>query len=187
MSTAIVPAPTMLITAEEYLHCAPTDRPSELVRGRIVVRNPPFSAHGYWCVRMASILNAFVEERGLGRIASNDSGVVTEREPDTVRGADVAYFSYSSVPRGPLPEGYWGTPELICEVRSTDDRWTKIVKKVGEYLDAGVSVVWVIDPPALSVHAYSAEHPVQVLRVGDTLECPEILPGFAVPLAKFFE
>ena len=187
MSTAAAPAPTKLITAEEYLHLAPTDWPSELVRGRIVVTNPPFSAHGYWCNRMARILDRFVEEHELGRILINDSGVVTERDPDTVRGADVAYFSYQRVPRGPLPEGYWGIPELICEVRSTNDRWKKIMKKVGEYLDAGVLMVWLLDPPAQTVHVYSAESPGQIMHIGDALTCPEILPGFSLPLAKLFE
>jgi Uma2 family endonuclease len=185
MSPAAAPAPPALMTAEEYLHRAPTDHPSELVRGRIVVMNPPFSAHGYWCHRMAKLIDEFVEPHELGRILCNDSGVVTEHDPDTVRGADVAYYSYTRVPRGPLPSGYWGTPELVCEVKSTEDRWPKIHKKVAEYLDAGVLVVWVVDPPAQTVQVYS-ELPVQILQLADTLTCPEVLPGFELPLGKIF-
>jgi Uma2 family endonuclease len=187
MSAATVPAPTKLITAEEYLHLAPDDRPSELVRGRIVVMNPPFSNHGYWCGQMYHLIREFVDAHNLGRVLCNDAGVVTEREPDSVRGADVAYYSYERVPRGEWPERYWGTPDLICEVRSSDDRWKKIVKKVGEYLEVGVPVVWVVDPEDRCVQVFSAEQPVKVLHVGETLTCPDVLPGFALPLARIFE
>jgi Uma2 family endonuclease len=186
MSTATASVPAKLITAEEYLHLAPTDRPSELVRGRIVVMNPPFSNHGYWCNRMARLLDNFVEEHQIGRILINDSGVVTDRDPDTVRGADIAYYSYNRVPKDMRPEGYWGTPELVCENRSSEDRWKKIVKKVGEYLDAGVAAVWVVDPQTQSIQVYS-ENPVQVLRAGDELTCTEILPEFSLSVAEFFD
>ena len=36
----------------------------------------------------------------LGRVVTNDSGIVTQRDPDTVRGADVAYYSYARLPKG---------------------------------------------------------------------------------------
>lgn len=103
MSTAAAPAPAQFITAEEYLHLACSDRPSELMRGSVVVTNPPFSNHGYWCNRMVRFLGRFVADRQLGRILINDSGVVTEREPDTVRGADIAYYSYQRVPKDAQP------------------------------------------------------------------------------------
>ena len=61
----------------------------------------------------------FCDEHNLGHVVSNDSGVVTERDPDTVRGADVAFYSYGRVPPGPFPRGYLAVaPELVFEVRS---------------------------------------------------------------------
>jgi Uma2 family endonuclease len=182
MSTVLAPATTALITAEEYLHLAPTDRPSELIRGRIVAMNPPFYAHGYWCAQVTRILGNYAEEHGLGRVIGNDGGVITERDPDTVRGADVAYYSFAKVPRGAVPEGYWPTPELVVEVRSSDDRWPRIYKKVGEYLDAGVVVVCVVDPPTRSIHISRAD-----VSETDTLKLPDVLPGFEVPVSRIFQ
>lgn len=187
MSTAMAASPVALMTAEEYLHRAPTDQPSELIRGRVVVMNPPFSAHGYWCGQFYFVLNQFVQANSLGRVISNDGGVITERDPDTVRGADVAYYSYQKVPRGALPEGYWPTPELVVEVRSSDDRWPQIYKKVGEYLDAGVVVVCVVDPPTRSLHILRADQGAQILSETDTLTLPDILPGFAEPISRIFQ
>ncbi len=187
MSIAITSAPLGLMTAEEYLHRAPAEHPSELIRGRIVAMNPPFSAHGYWCGQVHFLVNQFVVANDLGRVITNDGGVITERNPDTVRGADVAYYSYDKVPRGPLPEGYWPTPELVVEVRSTDDRWPAMYKKAGEYLDAGVIVVCVVDPPTRSVYVLREERSVQQFSENDLLTLPDVLPGFEVLVARIFQ
>ena len=50
------------------------------------------------------ILGNHVYDNDLGRVLSNDSGVITERGPDTVRGADVCFYSFVRVPKGPLPD-----------------------------------------------------------------------------------
>ncbi len=176
-----------LITAEEYLKLAPPDQPSELVRGRIVVMTPPHTAHGYWCIQIATILNGFVKTHDSGRVVGNDGGVITEHDPDTVRGADVAYYSYGRVPRGPLPKGYWPAPDLAVEVRSTNDRWITLVKKAGEYLEAGVLNVVVIEPEQQTIHVYSPDRETEILKLDQMLTLPESLPGFSVAVREIFE
>ena len=37
-----------------------------------------------------------MDEHDLGHVLSNDSGVITERDPDTVRGADISFYSYTA-------------------------------------------------------------------------------------------
>src|SRR6266704_3361199 len=124
--------------------------------------------------RIARILGNFVEEQDLGRVMSNDSGVVTERGPDTVRGADICYYSYTRMPKGPMPTGYHSiAPELVLEVRSPRDRWPRILTKVGEYLDAGVLVVGVHDEHSETLTIYRPENVQQVLTLADDLTFPE--------------
>src|SRR5436309_15547944 len=136
-----------LLTAEEFRRLPDDGRKKELVRGRVVYMNVPAPRHGYICANVVGILRPFVIERRLGRVMSNDSGVVTEHDPDTVRGADVAYYSFDRLPPGPLPEGYLdAVPELVFEVRSPTDRPGNILAKVVEYFAAGVSAVCVLDP-----------------------------------------
>src|SRR3954454_11353921 len=135
-----------LLTAEEYLELPDNGRPTELVRGRLIDVNVPTPRHGEICLKVGRLLGNFVEEHGLGRVVSNDSGVLTQRDPDTLRGADVAFYSYTRVPRGPLPRGYLPVPpEVVFEVRSPTDRWPPILAKVAEYLAAGVAFVVVLD------------------------------------------
>src|SRR5947209_885118 len=137
MTTAV----DTLLTAEQFRLLPASKRPLELVRGRVVEMNVPAPRHGLICSNVIWELNTFIRPRGLGRAVCNDSGVVTEHNPDTVRGPDISYYSYNRLPKGPLPEGYLDVvPELVFEVRSPTDRWIRIINKIMEYLEAGVSV-----------------------------------------------
>ena len=150
--------------------------------------NVPGPRHGQLCGRMVQILMNFVEEHQLGHVLCNDSGIVTERDPDTVRGMDVSFYSYTRLPKGPLPARYVDVvPELIVEVRSPDDRWSRILKKVSEYLEAGVTAVCVLDPKTETARVYSADETEQTVTTDEELTFPNILPGFAVLVRRFFE
>jgi Uma2 family endonuclease len=185
MATILEPT---LLTAAEYGQLADDGRWTELVRGRIVEMNRPFTSHGYYMNRIAYLLTLFVEQQRLGRVVAGDAGVITEHDPDTVRGPDIAFYSFDRIPRGDLPEGYWpSSPELVIEVRSATDRWKDIVLKVAEYLRADVVTVAVIDPAAQRVHVYSADHETQVLSPTDSLTFPGVLPGFRVAVSSLFE
>jgi Uma2 family endonuclease len=119
---------------------------------------------------------------------SNGAGVITEHDPDTVRGADIAFYSYNRAPRGPLPNDYGEVPpELIVEVRSPSDRWPKILTRVAEYLNAGVLAVVVLDDDSRTALLCLADQAPRRLGPDDVLELPDILPGFAVPVRRFFE
>lgn len=185
--TIATPTQPMLLTAEEYSALPDDGRTTELVRGRIVEMPSPTSSHGYYCGNIAGLLRDHIRPRDLGRIVTNDSGVRTERGPDTVRGPDVSFYSYSRVPRGPLPSGYWPAPELVFEVRSPSDRWAAITAKVGEYLTAGVLVVCVLDPETESMMVYPANAIARRLTADDELTLPEALPDFRVPIRQFFD
>jgi Uma2 family endonuclease len=120
-------------------------------------------------------------------VVSNDSGVVTARDPDTVRGADVGFYSYKQFPKGPLPEGYLPVaPEVVFEVRSPGDRWRDILAKVAEYLAAGVLRVCVLDQQTETITVYSSDEPEVRLTRDQELVLPELLPGFAVRVSRFF-
>jgi Uma2 family endonuclease len=189
MGTMITSTGERLLTIEEYQELPDNGRPSELVRGRVVEMNPPFSYHGYVCSKVDRIIGGFAEANDFGYPASNDSGVITERDPDTLRGADFAFYSYARVPKGTLKKrGYVDVaPDLIVEVRSADQLWSEILEKVAEYLKAGVVVVCVLDPIPESAIVYRAEEPDVKLTRDQTLELPDVLPGFSVPVKRFFE
>ncbi len=187
MTAVAVATDEKLLTADEFWALPESRRPMELVRGRIEYMNVPGPRHGQLCGRADRIFGNFVDEHGLGHVLTNDSGVVTEHDPDTVRGMDVCFYSYSRLPKGPLPAKYVEVvPEIVVEVRSPDDRWKRILKKVSEYLEAGVAAVCVLDPKTEPAFLYTADDE-QKLSADELLTFPDILPGFAVPVRRFFE
>jgi Uma2 family endonuclease len=157
----------------------------ELVKG--IVKELPMTGtrHGYICTLIAAQLFQHVVSNKLGRVMSNDTWVVTG--PDSVRGGDVIYCSFDRLPPGDLPDGPLSVPpELVVEVRSPSDRWSDIFTKVGEYLRIGVNAVVVLDPATESASVYRPDVLQQIFRKTDTLTLPDVLPGFAVPVAQLF-
>lgn len=177
-----------LLTAEEYATLPGLEGHHELVRGEIVYMNLPSFRHGKVCAKISRIVGYYVDMHDLGHVLSNDSGVITQRGPDTVRGADVAFYSYAAVPKGESPWLYAANPpELVFEVKSPDDRWPKIHEKISEYLAVGVRIVCVADPKTETVAVHHSEKPVQSLSGDDELTLPDVLGDFRVAISKFFD
>jgi Uma2 family endonuclease len=177
----------ILLTAEEYSQLPDNDYPTELVRGRVIAMNIPSFRHGKVCARIARLLGNYIDEHDLGHVLTNDSGVITERDPDTVRGPDVSFYSYVRVPTGSEPAGYPDVvPEIAIEVRSPTDRWPKILKKVSEYLTAGIDAVYVVDAQTQSVVAYTADQASVTLRDDDELTFPKPLEGLRIAVRRVF-
>lgn len=177
-----------LLTIEEYSQLTDLDYPSELVRGKIVRMNPPQSRHGQVCSRTDRIIGNFSDMHGLGHVLSNDAGIPTEHNPDSLRGADIAFYSYSRVPKGPLGDGYIPiAPDIAIEVLSQHDRWPKVLAKVAEYLNIGVRVVCILDPNKSTIQLHRADGAIEILGEAQTLRLPEFSDSFAEPVSKFFE
>jgi len=178
-----------LLTADEYMALPDSfDGPTELVKGALVQMPPARPRHGEICIQIAYLLRRYLDNQPLGRVIGNDSGVITEREPDTVRGPDIAYYSYARVPKGPLPAGLLDvSPDLVFEVLSPSDRWSEVQVKIAEYLDAGVQIVCVVDDETRSVHEFRVDQPMRIYKAADDFSLSEVLPDFRVITGKFFE
>jgi len=177
-----------LLTVEEYSKLPDLDYPTELVRGKIVRMNPPQSRHGQVCSRTDRIIGNFADQHDLGHVLSNDSGILTEHDPDTLRGADIAFYSYSRVPKGPVGDGYIPiAPDIAVEVLSQHDRWPNVLAKVAEYLSVGVRVVCVLDPNKSTVQLHRPDGNIEILNASQTLRLPELGDTFAEPVSRFFE
>lgn len=186
--TTAVSSTQRLLNAAEYAQLPDRGIPTELVRGRVVEMNVPAPRHGEICANITTLINPYVRGKGMGRIVSNDGGILTERDPDTVRGGDVAYYSYSRVPQGPLPAGYLDVvPELVFEVRSPTERWPRLITKAGEYLEAGITVVCLLDQVSETVQVYRADELPRTLDADDELHLPDILGDLRIPVGRFFE
>jgi Uma2 family endonuclease len=190
MTTTTVTEPaTKLLTAEEFAALPePADgSKQELVRGEIVTMPPTRHVHGLVQGHFYFHLRLWANQHKLGNVTV-ESGLPTETDPDTVRGPDVAYWSFERLPADQVPEGY---PEvaadLVVEVLSPSDSRRRMAEKIREYFAAGVRLVWVADPDDRTVTVYTRPGDGIVLWSDATLTGGDVLPSFSCPVASLFE
>ena len=113
-----------------------------------------------------------------------DTGFTLSRNPDTVRGPDIAFVRKERVP-DPIPSTFLEfAPDLVVEVLSPNDRPGELLAKVGDWLDAGARLVWVIDPERRVARLYRADGTEQILAETDRLLGEDVLPGFSCTVAS---
>jgi Uma2 family endonuclease len=175
------------MTAEQFMELL-TEGCHELVRGEVIDVSPGNFIHGIVCSRIDRRLGVYGEESGFGYTVSNDTAVVTERGPDTVRGADVAFYSNARLPRSAAASSLPAVPpDLAVEVYSPSNRRAEILTKVGEYLNAGVLMVWVVYPVQRIIVIYRPVDSIPlVLTDQDVIENLPELPGFRCTVADIF-
>jgi Uma2 family endonuclease len=190
MSALLQRTKAKLMTAEEFLEFVERpendERSFELVRGEVIELSRPKLPHGVVCNNAGRILGNYTFTRRKGYVVSNDTGVILERDPDTVRGPDLAYFegvrTFADVP------DTWAVtpPRVAVEVLSPNDRADQVNDKLTDYLANGVELVWLIDPSCRTITVYTANSGPRVFTENDTLTGGDVLPGFRCKVADFF-
>ena len=172
---------TRRVATEKDLLAMPKDgQKYELVDGQIRV-SPAGDRHSVVALTLGSRLLAFVTQHKLGHVCGADAGF---RLPGgNVRSPDVSFIAAGRFPDDKVPDD-WGSvaPDLAVEVLSPRDRPRYLLDKVGEYLESGVRLVWVIDPKRARAVVYRSLTDVRELGPDDLLQGEEVLPGFGCRL-----
>ncbi len=176
------PAPSRLITAEEFLYMPESDG-AELLDGRIVEKC--MGNESAWLGgRIFGLIMFYIEGKRLGRIFGPEAGLrVWPDHPNRVRKPDVTFFRGRRRP----PAGWeeHAVPDLVVEVVSPNDRADDLEEKLAEYRDAGIPLIWVIYPGTQSAHVLTQNARMEVRSAG-VLDGGDILPGFSLSLAELF-
>src|SRR5262249_35249181 len=135
---------------------------------------------------IAFLLTRFVKEHRLGRIWTGDVGF--KLLEDRVRAPDVAFMSRDRLAKNRPPRKgfYHRAPGLSGAVLLPGDAAGGSLATVSRFLEAGICLVWIVDPPRRTVTVYRANGEVFTLRVGDTLSGEDVLPGFSCSVAELF-
>ncbi len=186
MSTVSTP----LMTAEEFYDWCHRpenrDRLFELERGKVVEVSRPGEQHGVVCVNVSYLFGAYLRQRRKGRACANDTGLILDRDPDTVRGPDVFLYDKGR-PFDELEVKYSEeVPELVVEVRSPTDRQSKVTRRINGFLQRGVAVVWLIDPEDRTITIYRPDQLPQVLEENEELTGAPPFPDLHCRVADLF-
>jgi Uma2 family endonuclease len=136
-------------------------------------------------IRLGSLLEA--RSAVCGSLVVGDFSVVLARRPDTVRAPDLAVFTPEQRKRLDLDRPHEGAPALVIEILSPSNRPGDMHAKIADYLAAGVSVVWVVDPWSETVRLYKTLLSPKVLRGDDRLDGGEALPDLDLRARDLFE
>ncbi len=186
---------TQLMTAEQFYDF--THRPEnegkffELEQGEVVEMSRPGKRHGLICANLAGILRNYAVQRKKGYVCSNDTGVVVQRNPDSVRGPDVLFFEDATLVEEVEEKYGEGPPLLAVEVLSPNDTHKSVSERVREQLRFGTRLVWVLDPDGRSVLVYQrGKQPSIVeekfLKENEDLTGEDVLPDFRCRVVEFF-
>ena len=175
------------MTAKDLLNLKEDGWKYELVRGELVRLSPGKPKHGKTIITVATLVNVHVREHDLGTVYGNDTGFIVSHDPDTVRGPDVAFVAKKRIPPEGEPDEYWDiAPDLAVEVPSDNDTRKDVQDKVTDYLNAGVRLVWVVNPKTRTVEVHVPDGK-EVLKEEDTLTGGDVLPGFSCKVADIFK
>lgn len=170
----------------------PDDVPSGAVRYElddgVLVTLPPLDCdHSHAVCAIAAELSEQGEARAFGTVAIGGVGVILRRAPDRVVGADIAFLSRRRLPPKLSPEGYLESmPDFVVEVVSRVDTQAYLTRKINDYLRAGVTIVWLVDPAKRTLVEHRSGREPVAHDGAATVELPELIPGFQLRLDEVF-
>lgn len=176
-------ASTRVVTDEDLLRLPEDGGKYEVVDGALVHMSPASWEHERLVARLIARLGAFVEANRLGVVLGSNAMYVLPS--GNRRSPDVSYVSTERLPALTAGSAFPAVaPDLAVEVVSPGDAPRAILDKVGEYLEAGVRLVWVIDPVQRTATSHRSLTDVRGLGEADTLSGEPVLIGFTCPLAE---
>jgi Uma2 family endonuclease len=164
----------------------PDGRLCELVEGVLVEK-----AMGYdeslLAMELGALLHGFVKRFRLGDVTGPDGTM--RLMPGLVRIPDIAFISRKNLPKKGAPRKSVPdlAPDLAVEVLSKANTKGEMKRKLREYFDAGVRMVWLIDPKTRTALVHTSPKAATKLVESQSLDGGDVLPGFTLPLRELFE
>lgn len=158
----------------------------ELDEGEVIEMPSPGEMHALVCWFVIRVLTEYINRRGSGHILTNDCGLVVRRKPDTVRGPDIMLSLENLTLDQANPGHSTRTPTLIVEVFTPHDRPGRLSKRIEQYLESGVPLVWVLYPQERIVNVFRPGELLKVLDEMDELSGNGVLPGFSCRVNELF-
>jgi Uma2 family endonuclease len=176
---------TYYTTLEEFLQFISLpendDRLFEYIEGEIV----EVVTNNYCSLVAARILGriiTYVESRGLGYVTGEAGGY---QVGDHRFMPDVGFISKQRQPKASHETFNSNPPDLAVEVLSPTDKPRKVQTKLEAYEAAG-TVVWLVDPEKQEIDVRVPGQPKTKLRLDDTLDGGDVLPGFSLVVKDIF-
>jgi Uma2 family endonuclease len=133
-------------------------------------------------------LQSFLGVPGAWVVLPQETGIaIWPDRPNLVRKPDALVVRRDRLPGGKLNEGWLAVaPEIVAEVVSPNEPAARLNRKVEDYRQAGIPLIWVIYPDTRTAIEYRGRH-TETIPADGALDGGDVLPGFRLPLAELFE
>jgi Uma2 family endonuclease len=155
----------------------------ELENGKILVMSPSDIISSEIGVLFIRLLANWVYPRRLGRVFDSAGGFIM---PDSnIKAPDVSFVRAERLKKSVR---YFGNlvPDLVIEIKSQSDRIKILEDKIKMFLSLGATVGILIDPDEKTVTIYRATANPIILKDGEILTIPELLPGWELPIVEIW-
>ncbi|MFI5459468.1 MAG: Uma2 family endonuclease [Isosphaerales bacterium] len=162
------------------------NRLCELVDGTLVEKAMGFE-EARLALRLGRLIDSYVDQNDLGICVGADG--MMRIAPGLVRIPDLSFIAWDKLPgrespADPIPDL---APDLAVEVLSEGNTKPEMARKVREYFEAGVRLVWLIDPKKRTARVFSGLDRSVLVRADQALDGGDVLPGFVLPLKDLLD
>ena len=159
----------------------------DLIEGKLFRMSPAAFRHGEVAQTIGAHMRNFVVPNRLGTVLASETGFILRRDPDTLLAPDVSFVATGRRPPAHQSNRFAAiVPDLVAEVVSPSDSRRYVSAKVTACLDAGVRLVWVVEPRRRTVTAHAPNQPERVVGEDGTLDGGDVVPGFTLAVAEVF-
>jgi Uma2 family endonuclease len=179
------------MTTDELLALGEDGVERDLIRGQL--RERPLTRrnrrHTRSSAKMAQCLSNWLDQQPepRGEILVGEAGFRIRKDPDTTVGIDIAYIAPQT--KLEVPDDAFiidALPILAVEILSPSDKQEDILDKVSDYLEAGIPLVWVLEPVFRTVCVYRPGREPELFNSSQHLNADPDLAGFRVSVADLF-
>lgn len=177
----LVPPPGMATEKDVLAAKSRFGRICELVDG-VLVEKTVGSFESQLAVLIAYFLHVYLETHPVGIVLGADGPL--RLLPNQVRIPDVSFLRWERCPGGRLPTTpvFAVVPDLAVEVLSEGNTAAEMERKLRDYFQAGVRLVWYVDPPSRTATVYTAPDRSTLVGEDQMLDGGDVLPGFQLSL-----
>jgi Uma2 family endonuclease len=155
----------------------------ELVDGKIIIMGPSDIVSSEIGLEFGRLLGNWVKPRKLGRVFESSGGFILPNSD--LRAPDVSFVVADRLKQS---KRYFAelVPDLVVEIKSQSDRLKPLREKIQSFIKSGAKVGILIDPDKRTVTIYTPTAEPVVLRDGDMISIPELLPGWEIAVTELW-